>query len=63
MADERFERRLAEEAGAIRLEIAGVRRELADQAAALRQEMAKESAALRQVLTTAGFLLVVLRAR
>ncbi|HEY7789110.1 MAG TPA: hypothetical protein VIC33_01235 [Vicinamibacterales bacterium] len=50
MADERFEARLAHEAGAIRLEIAGVRRDIANETAALRQEIVKESAALRHEL-------------
>ena len=101
MADERFERRLTQESAAIRLEIAGVRQEIAREVGALRQEIAMEAAALRQenaalraemerrfdelkatmadwrtdiikwsflfwtgqVLTTIGFLLVILRTR
>jgi hypothetical protein len=92
MADERFERRLAQESGAIRQEITALRAEVA----AVRQEMAtrQETAALRQemiagfaqvhekiadvrtdvikwsflfwtgqFLTTAGFLLVILKSR
>ena len=40
MADERFERRLTQEAAAIRQDVAGVRHELKQEIAAVRQEVA-----------------------
>ena len=92
MADEHFERRLAQESGAIRQEIAALRQEMAtrQETAALRQDVTtlrqemivgfaqvhQKIADARtdvikwsflfwtgQFLTTAGFLLVILRSR
>ena len=47
MADERFERRLAQESGATRQEIAAVRQEIA----AVRQELRQETKVLRQEMS------------
>ena len=48
MADERFERRLAQEAASIRQEVASVRHELTQEIAAVRQELKQDIAGVRQ---------------